>query len=312
MQYRLLGGTGLRVSVLGVGTWQLSGPLLVAGRPDGFPDPGTAEAIRLIQACGDLGINLVDCAPIYGDGEGERRVGAAIGARRDEWLVCSKYGLRRGTEGERVVDPRPAAIRPSLEASLRRLRTDRVDVFLYHAPPQPDSVAAGADVLASLKREGKVRFCGISGNDREPLLALLACGAADVAMFKQSLLTHDAGLLEVVEEHGLGGLVRGALEAGRLSGRYFRSRPQLGPDDSRESTFRRTDLRRYAAYEALLPAGTSMSVWALRYLLDFETTHAIVLGGRSLAHYQEAVRALDQPRLDPASQSIPRPSRRSG
>jgi aryl-alcohol dehydrogenase-like predicted oxidoreductase len=301
MEFRTLGGTGLRVSVLGVGTWQLSGPLQVDGRPDGFPDPGAQEVIRLIQACADLGINLVDCAEIYGDGEGERRVGEAIRERRDEWLVCTKFGLRRGTAGERVVDPRPEAIRPSLEASLRRLRTDRVDVYLYHAPPRPDSVAAGADVLASLKREGKLRFCGISGNDRESLLALLACGAADVALFKQSLLTHDAGLLEVVKARSLGALVRGALEAGRLSGRYFRSPPQLGPDDSRQLTFRRTDLGRYSAYERLLPAGTPMSGFALRYLLDFETTHSIVLGGRSLGQYQEAVRALDLSRLDPAA-----------
>ena len=95
MKYRILGRTGLEVSEIGIGMWQLSGPLTVDDKQDGFPDPGVKSVGDLIRACGDFGINLIDTAEIYGDGEGERRAGAAIKGQRDRWILSTKFGLRR-------------------------------------------------------------------------------------------------------------------------------------------------------------------------------------------------------------------------
>ena len=298
MEYRVLGRTGLQVSVLGIGTWQLSGPIDLDGRPDGFPDPGRERVIRLIQECHDLGINVIDTAEAYGDGEGERRVGDAIRGRRDRWVVVTKFGLRRGSTGERVRDASPGSVTESLERSLRRLGSDYVDVLLYHTPPHSDQVAAGREVLERLMTQGKLRFFGISTNDSSALRRLASQGAAHVAMFSQSLITHPKDVLDLVRRHDLGALVRGAFEHGRLTGKYFRTPPRFSGEDIRSLAVKATEFERYSAYERLVPPGSDMVGFALRYLLDFETTHTIVLGAKSVEDYRRALAALALPRLD--------------
>lgn len=298
MEYRTLGQTGLRVSVLGIGTWQLSGPLTLNGKADGFPDPGREKVIKLIQACFDLGINVVDSAEMYGDGEGEHRVGEAVRGRRGQWILVTKFGMRRGAGGERVVDPRPGTICRSLEQSLKRLQTDYVDVYLFHAPPDPESILDSKETLERLRREGKIRFYGISTNDGRVLSQLLDHDAADVVMLSQSLLTHPERLLRLARKHELGVMVRGALEGGRLSGKYFHHNPEFSDQDIRRQAFQSVDFQKYAVYERFLPEGISMDAFALRYLMDFETTHTISLGGRSIDDYRNALPALDLPPLD--------------
>ncbi|MGF1512198.1 MAG: aldo/keto reductase [Elainellaceae cyanobacterium] len=297
MQYRTLGRTGLSVSALGIGAWQLSGPLLVDGKADGFPDIGRDKAIDLIRACADLGINFVDTAPIYGDGEGERRVGLATRADRERWVLCTKFGLSRGHNGEKIKDAAPSKIRSSLAESLKRLQTDYVDVYLYHSPPDGRQIPEGKEVLESLKQEGKIRFYGISTNDQKALGRLASQRSVDVAMFSQSLVTHSPKILNLIEENALGGIVRGAFEAGRLSGRYFHEQPQFSSQDIRKQAIDSSETKKYAVYEKLLPDKTLMPAFALRYLLDFDTTHTIVLGGKSLDHYKAALEAFRLPAL---------------
>jgi aryl-alcohol dehydrogenase-like predicted oxidoreductase len=298
MEYRILGKTGLEVSALGIGTWQLSGPIYVDGKADGFPDIGAEQAQRLIAGCADLGINLIDSAEIYGtDGEGERRVGAALKGQRHHWVISTKFGVRCSSTGQRVTDCSPVTIRTSLEGSLRRLQTDYVDIYLYHSEPEPDLIAAGKAVLEQLKQEGKLRFYGISTDAPDILPQLTAQNAVDVVQFNQSLLTYPQAILEQVQTHQLGSIVRGAFAYGMLSGRYFHQRPQLSSQDIRHPWLNQLKTERYAAYERLLPAGFPMSAFALRYLLDFPTTHAIILGGKSLADYQACLRAFELPPL---------------
>ncbi|PSB35571.1 aldo/keto reductase [Stenomitos frigidus] len=299
MEYRILGGTNLKVSAIAVGTWQLSGPINLDGKADGFPVLGREQAIRLIHACEDLGINLIDAAEIYGAmGEGECRVGAALQDRRDRWFVSSKFGLRQGTQGERVINCRPETIRTSLEGSLQRLQTDYLDFYLYHSPPESTWMDAGKDVLETLKQEGKIRFYGISTDDDQLLEQLARRHAVEVVLFSQSLLTHNPKLMEVVQTYNLGGMVRGVFEAGLLSGKYFHQKQQVSRDDIRQSWWDSVATERYAVYETLIPEGFSMSAFALRYVLDFATTHTVVLGSKTISEYQNALRAFDLPPLD--------------
>ncbi|MCI0428851.1 MAG: aldo/keto reductase [Nitrospiraceae bacterium] len=298
MEYRILGRTGLKVSVLGIGTWQLSGPVTVEGRPDGFPDPGCDKVIDLIRACADLGINVIDSAEIYGEGEGERRVGEALRGTRNQWILVTKFGMRKGANGERVVDTRPGTIRQSLEDSLKRLHTNYVDVYLYHAPPSIDSIIEGRGTLERLKQEGKIRFYGISTNDYKVVGQMLTHNAADVVMLSQSLLTHPFRLLNLARKHNFGVMVRGAFEGGRLSGKYFHRKPEFSDQDMRKQAFQAMDFHKYAVYERFLPEDITMDAFALRYLMDFSTTHTIVLGGSSIEHYRNALRALDLCPLD--------------
>jgi aryl-alcohol dehydrogenase-like predicted oxidoreductase len=301
MEYRTLGQTGLKVSVFGIGSWQLSGPLMIDGQPDGFPDLGRDAAISLIQSCGNLGINLIDTAEIYGSGEGERLIGEAIAGNRDRWIISSKFGLKRGNSGERIINPHPDTIRDSLEGSLRRLNTDYLDIYLYHAPPQPEWIESGKARLEILKQEGKIRFYGISTENAEELQSLVDRDAVEVVSFAQSMLNCPQKMLNLAENSNLGIIIRGALAAGQLSGKYFYQAPQLSTDDFRHNL--NFDWYKYRSYEKLIPDGASMTSLALRYLLDLNTTHTILIGGKSLANYQEALKALELTPLDAKTRS---------
>ncbi len=91
MNRRALGKTDLRVSEIGVGAWQLGGPLVLDGKADGHPELGREYCVRLIREAGELGLNFIDTAEQYGNGESERRVGEALEGRRCEWVVGTKF-----------------------------------------------------------------------------------------------------------------------------------------------------------------------------------------------------------------------------
>ncbi|MEA5449350.1 aldo/keto reductase [Leptolyngbya sp. CCNP1308] len=293
----------MKVSVFGIGTYQLSGPVSLDGKADGFPDVGYDAAINLIHACEDMGINVIDSAEIYGAGEGERRVGKAIQGRRDRWLLSTKFGWRRGQRGERITDAHSNTIRNSLEGSLRRLKTDYVDIYQYHTPPSLDDIDQGIDVLEMLKQEGKIRHYGISTDDSFILLNLLSRSNLEVVQFERSLLKEPRKILLLAQKFDLGTMIRGALKSGILSGKYFYEEPVLDKDDIRKDWFSNLDFSQFYAYESLVPETFSMVNLSLRYLLDSETTNLIVLGGKSTANYREAVRTLQMPILKTETQN---------
>ena len=287
----------MKVSALAIGTWQLSGPLSLDGRPDGFSDPGEKYVINLISACRDLGINVIDTAEMYGDGEGEKRVGKAISGERDKWIVSTKFGMRRGSKGERIRDVHSVSINKSLEKSLKRLKTDYIDLYFYHTRPGEREIDEGKEVLERLKKNGKIRHYGISTNNFSAVKALRKFSFPEVAMFSQSLLTHPNKILGFMKKNNLGGLIRGAFAGGRLTGRYFHESPDFSKEDIRSETMKEVDFTKFSIFEQFIPEGWSMIDLVLRYLLDFKTTHTIVLGARTLNGYQDAVKALELPPL---------------
>ena len=301
MEYRVLGQTDLKVSVFGIGSWQLSGALTIDGFPDGFPDCGREKAIAIIQGCGDLGINLIDTAEIYGDGEGERRIGKAIANQRDRWIISSKFGLRTNSQQQRIINSHPHTIRSSLEGSLRRLNTDYLDIYLYHVPPKLKWIEAGKKILQDLKAEGKIRFYGISTDDPKDVKQLVDSEAVEVVNCAQSLLVRPQAILDMVQSNNLGMISRGALLGGQLSGKYFTKSPQLFPQDYRYQ--RSINWGKYQQYETLIPEGGTMVGMSLRYLLDLPLTQTILLGGKSLQDYQAATIALKMQPLNDRTRS---------
>lgn len=300
MEYRTLGKTFLKVSAFGIGTYQLSGPLSLDGKADGFPDVGYDAVINLIHACEDMGINVIDSAEIYGAGEGERRVGKAIQGRRDRWLLSTKFGWRQGAAGNRITDSHSSTIRSSLEGSLRRLNTDYIDIYLYHTPPALDDIDQGINVLETLKKEGKIRHYGISTEDSSILSKLLKGQNLDVIQFEHSLIKKPQKILSLSEKYRLGRMVRGGLKSGMLSGKYFYHRPDLPDEDVRKDWFSSVDFKQFLIYESLVPEGFSMTNFALRYLLDLETTDVVILGGKSIFDYRESLKTLEMPQLNSA------------
>jgi len=301
MKKRMLGRTGIEVSEIGVGAWQLGGPLVLDGRADGHPDVGRQAAVSLIRRCGELGINLVDTAEQYGAGESERRVGEALASQRERWVISTKFGAMVGPSGERVSDTSARRVPESLEGSLRRLGTEWIDVYLYHVPPERSQAEVVARYLERAKEEGKVRAVGASTDNLETCRFLSALGVLDVVQFPQSLLEPREELAGLLLELGAGGIVRGALAHGRLSGRYFREPPRFAPDDIRGNWYpperAAAEFARYAVLEELVTPSRSMSQLALRYVLDRPTTHAVILGAKSIQDYEAAVAATRLPPL---------------
>lgn len=297
MQYNELGSTGLRVAPITIGAWQLGGPLFFGEKPDGHPDPGREHVIRMIRELGDLGINAIDTAEQYSAGESERRVGEALAGRRDHWIISTKFGYRVAPDGSREDDSSPGTILRSLEGSLRRLRTDRIDIYLYHCAPDPAALDAGRAVLEKAKAEGKIRCCGISTNRIGLVQPMADRGMIDVLQYNASLLDPQDELRTLALRRGIGTQLRGVMAQGRLSGKYFRQTPRWQPDDNRSDWCSREDFTRFAPLGDLVPCGYTMAQAAIRWALDRPGCHTVCLGAKNIEDYRAAIHALDLPPL---------------
>jgi aryl-alcohol dehydrogenase-like predicted oxidoreductase len=298
MEMRALGKTGIRVSPITIGAWQLGGPLFFDGKPDGHPDPGETNVIRMIHELGDLGVNAIDTAEQYGAGESERRVGKALKDRRDRWVISTKFGYRVGANNTREDDSSPDTILPSLEGSLKRLGTDYVDIFLYHCAPKPEAISIGKAVLDGAKAQGKIRAYGISTGKISVLEAMVEQGAVEVLQFPSSLLNEKRGFWKIGQDHGLGMQVRGVMAQGRLSGKYFDHQPKFPSDDNRSDECRDVDFGRYAVLAEGLPEGITMAQAAIRWILDHSNCHTICMGAKTIDDYRTALTAAEMPPLD--------------
>ncbi|MHC5156107.1 MAG: aldo/keto reductase [Planctomycetota bacterium] len=297
MDYRKLGKTELMVSPLCIGAWQLGGPLAFDGKPDGHPDPGKENVLRLIRELGDRGINHIDTAEQYGNGESERRVGQAIAGCRDKWIISTKFGYRVGPDGSRVDDSGPATILSSLEGSLKRLATDMIDIYLFHCAPKLEDLDESRAILEQAKQAGKIRYYGISTANLELAESLHERSMLDVLQHPMSLLDPRQDVDAFVGEHNIGTQVRGIMAQGRLSGKYFQRRPTWRTDDNRSQWFKDEDYTRYRAFENALPEGMTMAQAAIRWVLDKPIHHTICMGAKNLADYETAIEAVNMPPL---------------
>ena len=293
-----LGKTGLQVSPLCIGTWQLAGPVTFDGKPDGHPDPGKSHSLRLIRQLFDQGLNFIDTAEQYGDGEAERRTGEALAPDRDQWIISTKFGYRVGPGNTRIDDSSPRTIMPSLEGSLKRLRTDYLDIFLYHCPPDPRQLPEAFEILEQARAAGKIRFCGISGANLPLIQELHQAGLLDVLQFPVSLLNPRPDISEFVARIHIGTQLRGIMAQGRLTGKYLHQKPTWHPDDNRVHHVAREDLTRFAILDNLLPPGTSLAQAAIQWGLHHPAHHTICLGAKNLTDYQAAIQSLSRPPLD--------------
>src|SRR5919201_2571490 len=160
--------TGTRVSALGLGCWAIGGPYTSNGRPAGWGEVDDEESIRAIRRALELGVTLFDTADAYGCGHSERVLGRALAGRRDDAVIVTKVGnlFDEQTRTGGGSDLSAAYLRRACEASLRRLDTDRIDVYLIHdGLAAPADVPAVIDVLEELVAAGKVRWSGSRRSD---------------------------------------------------------------------------------------------------------------------------------------------------
>jgi aryl-alcohol dehydrogenase-like predicted oxidoreductase len=266
-----LGRTGLKVSRLGYGSLELRGPALW-GKP-----VEEAQADRLLNRALDLGITLIDTSPDYGDAEAH--IGRAIGHRRDEFVLASKCGCPL-TSGD-PHDFTPANVRAGVEESLRRLRTDNLDVLQVHLNPTRSEMEAAGTVaeLVALRDEGKIRFFGISA-ELPNVLDHLAMDVFDVFQVPYSALDRDhERLLGTAAAAGAGVIVRGAV-ARSIEAPPAEVRARL--PEAQQDRFDRLAEARLDE----VGGGTSTMALLLRFILTTPDVHAVIVGTTDIGHLE--------------------------
>jgi aryl-alcohol dehydrogenase-like predicted oxidoreductase len=226
MEQRPLGRTGRAVGVVGLGTWQLGAD---------WGQVSERDAVEVLDAAPDAGINFLDTADIYGGTKSEEYIGRALGSRRSEVVIATKLGGKIDDERKGA---KPDYIRRAAEDSLRRLQTDRIDLYQLHMPDPEVPIEATLAALRELVRAGKVREIGCSNFTVEQLRAAEAAAPAAGVRFVSvqnhySLLHRDAerDVLPECERLKIAFLPYFPLANGLLTGKYRKGQPP--PEGSR-------------------------------------------------------------------------------
>jgi myo-inositol catabolism protein IolS len=307
MHYRTLGQTGLQVSEVGLGAMPFGGMVTQAdGTQFGWTGTDDRELIALVHGSEELGVNLLDTAEAYGNGHGEAVVGEALQGRRHKWIVATKVRPNQGIDAD---TPDEAAVRKRIteacEQSLQRLRTDYIDLYQLHAIPHPWAMPIAMGTLAQLRAAGKIRWYGISTNNREAVDQLRAYGPLHVLQIGYNLLERQAdALLHWAQAENIGTLIRVPLAKGMLTGKY--SGPQavaMPPGDHRYERFQRPGtvdgLQKLPQLGFLQTPTRSMVQAALRFVLDHPGVSAVIAGAKTRQQIEENIGASALPALAP-------------
>ncbi|APP74735.1 aldo/keto reductase [Xanthomonas vesicatoria ATCC 35937] len=319
MDTRFLGRSGLQVPVLGLGagTFGGKGPLFSA-----WGDTDAAQAQRMIDLCLDSGLNLFDTADVYSDGASEEILGQALQGRRDQVILSTKTGLRLG-EGPNDAGASRLRLLRAVDASLRRLRTDYIDLLQLHAFDAMTPVEETLSTLDGLVRAGKVRYLGASNYAGWQLMKSLAVAdaqgwsrfVANQTYYSLAGRDYEWELVPLGIDQGVGAVVWSPLGWGRLTGKLRRGQPlpdnsrlhvtaAAGPAISDERLFDIVDVLDAIAEET----GRSVPQIAINWLLQRPTVSTVLIGARDESQLRQnlgavgwALTAEQRTRLDAVS-----------
>lgn len=293
MEYRQLGRSGFKVPVLsfGTGTFGGQGEFFKA-----WGSTDVAEATRLVDICLEAGLTMFDSADIYSAGRAEEVLGQAIQSRRDQVLISTKATFRAGSGPNDVGSSRYHLLR-SVEGSLRRLRTDYVDLFQLHGFDAVTPVEETLSTLDQLVREGKIRYIGCSNFSGWHLMKSLAVSekyglaryVAHQAYYSLVGRDYEWELMPLALDQGVGAVVWSPLGWGRLTGKLRRGQPlpessrlqsqrvrDNGPPIAEEYLYRVVD----ALDEVAEETGKTVPQVALNWLLRRPTVATVIIGAR--------------------------------
>jgi aryl-alcohol dehydrogenase-like predicted oxidoreductase len=302
VKYRRLGKTNLRVSVVGVGTWQFGGEW---GKR--FTH---LEVDRLLGRAKELGINLIDTAECYGDHVSESLIGQAIKKGREDWIIATKFGHKFHKNFERTDHWSLKEVRGQLEASLQALGTDYVDVYQFHSGS--DEAFDQDDLwqmLSDQVQAGKIRHLGISISSQRDSLHQTRnathVGASVIQVVYNRLDRRpEERVLPACRDQGQGVLARVPLASGLLSGKYKPGAEFTNRDDVRslqEKVEVQKQLERVQHIrQKEVPEGVAMAPWALAWCLQHPAVTCVIPGCKTIEQLESNASAaeLDMVRAD--------------
>ena len=298
MRQRQLGRSGVAVSEIGFGAWG------IGGNKDGavaYGPTDEAQSLDALSAAFDTGINFFDTADLYGFGESERLIGKAFAKKRGEVVIATKGGM---LDPQGRQDFAPAHLAESLDASLKRLGTDYVDLYQLHGA-SPDVLEGLVGTLDNIRRRGKARAIGISlraPEDGKKALDLYPFDAVQVNFNLLDQRAVDSGLMELCRERGAGIIVRTPLCFGFLTGGYSATQ-QYDASDHRSRwniEQRKVWASAYELFSGIKGRADTPAQFALRFCLSFDAVSSVIPGMLTRAHVEENAAASDGPALGAA------------
>jgi aryl-alcohol dehydrogenase-like predicted oxidoreductase len=280
------------VSLIGVGTWQFGG--------EWGKEYTEREVGAILDAAREEGVNLIDTAECYGDHLSEKLIGPNIKADRENWIVATKFGHHYHGFQDRTRHWKPEEVEKQLEASLRALQTEYVDLYQFHSPSDEEfENQALWEKLQELREKGKIRHLGISISKNTNLFQVESAPAAGAetiqVVYNRLDMAPENAVLPSCQRLDLGVLARVPLASGFLTGKYrdgasFAKDDWRSRKDSEELNRKIAEARRIEEVE--LAKGASMAEWALAWVLKHPAVTCAIPGCKSPEHVRSNARAL--------------------
>jgi aryl-alcohol dehydrogenase-like predicted oxidoreductase len=299
MQTRQLGNTELFISPVGFGSWAVGG----SGWQFAWGSQDDRESIAAINHALDLGVNWIDTAAVYGLGHSEEIVAKAVRGRAERPYIFTKCSMVWNRQGSISHSLKRESIRREVEASLRRLQVDVIDLYQVHWPNPEGDIEEGWSTLSDLRREGKVRYIGVSNFNVEQLQRAMKIDRVDSLQPPYSLIHPgvEDEILPFCESNGIGVIVYSPMMSGLLSGRMTPERISNFPeDDWRKNNleFQEPRLYRNLWLTELLKNigrhhGLSAGEIAIAWTLRLSAVTGAIVGGRNPDQVDGIVGAAD-------------------
>ena len=294
---RRLGQSDLEITKVGIGTAPIGSTTdwkIYWGPQD------EDEALRAIETAIDLGVNWIDTAPFYGWGRAEQIVGKALRGKRDKVYIFTKCGTLRDEQGDWYESLKPESIRREVEASLRNLQTDYIDLYQFHDPDPHTPIEESWGALQTLIQEGKVRYGGLSNHPVALMERVLALGPIASNQHQYNLLNREIerDVLPFSQEHNIGVLCWSPLASGFLVDTF--DLEVLDPQDFRrkrpfaqEPTYTRLKQLRKTLQSFAHDHNRTLFELAIAWILRHPAVTGAIIGIRSAKEAQQMLNGCD-------------------
>jgi aryl-alcohol dehydrogenase-like predicted oxidoreductase len=298
MQYRTLGNTGIRVSEIGFGGWAIGGSADASGTPLGWGKTNDDESLAAIRRARDLGVTFFDTADSYGFGRSESLLGIVLSRKRQDVVIATKVGVVRDAGAALKKDFSKQHIFQAIDGSLRRLRTDYVDLYQAHNPTieqlQREEIQ---EAMERLQEIGKIRYWGVSISTNEEGIEIINRGWSHALQVLYNILNQSPAseLFPLAKQKGYGIIARVPLASGLLTGK-FRSGSTFAADDVRQNflTTKRLEeaLPRVDEVRAIIGGSVrSLAEAALQFVLANDAVSTTIPGARNARQVETNIAA---------------------
>ena len=291
MKLKRLGKTNLLISEIGFGAWAISGR--------GYGPTDDKDSIRALRRALDLGVNFIDTADIYGDGHSEELIGRVLRERNDkEAIIATKFGWDFYRDGGIRSNLRRNYISFALEKSLKRLGREWIDIYQIHNS-KPDDIERDNvyETLDELKKQGKIRFYGVSAYYIEDGIEAIKTGKPDTIQIIYNILEPEAEnkLLPLALKKDVGIIAREPLASGLLTGKYDENSkfPKTDHRHGWDKKFLEEGARKVSKLKFLEKEGQTLIQAALRFSLSHKAVSVVIPGAKTINQVEENISAAE-------------------